>query len=354
MNCGHDEYLGDYAVHKFDEGVITKDPTETEQGEKTFTCYECKFQRVDVIPSIPVHHHEFAEYWVTDENTHYHPAVCGCDVRDSEGEHTWDEGVVTTPPTEYSEGFIKYTCTVCEYFKIDKLPVHVHSYDIEYSYDEHNHWYQAICGCDLVTDYESHQWNDGIVTVEPTETTDGLKVYICGKCSYNYSEVLPAHKHTFEETYEYDNINHWKKATCEHTDYLGELKEHTFEEKVLIEATCGERGKVLKSCYCGYSYEESTDPTYQHNYEEYVEQEANCSQGGIIIKTCTGCGDSYPELTDANDDHDLHYEVIWLDENTYALERVNCSRCPLLYDSPKTQAEVTLLKEKVYCTIFWG
>ncbi|MBQ1269404.1 MAG: hypothetical protein IIY09_02875, partial [Clostridia bacterium] len=33
-----------------------------------------------------------------------------------------------------------------------------------------------------------------------------------------------------------------------------------------------------------------------------------------------------------------------------ALERVNCSRCPLLYDSPKTQAEVTLLKEKVYCT----
>jgi hypothetical protein len=121
MNCGHDEYLGDYAVHKFDEGVITKAPTETEQGEKTFTCYECKFQRVDVIPSIPVHHHEFAQYWVTDENTHYHPAVCGCDVRDSEGEHTWDEGVVTTPPTEYSEGFIKYTCTVCEYFKIDKF-----------------------------------------------------------------------------------------------------------------------------------------------------------------------------------------------------------------------------------------
>ena len=38
------------------------------------------------------------------------------------GEHTWDEGVVTTQPTTTSEGVKTFTCTVCEHTRTESIP----------------------------------------------------------------------------------------------------------------------------------------------------------------------------------------------------------------------------------------
>ena len=38
------------------------------------------------------------------------------------GEHVWDEGKVTTPPTEDADGEMTYTCTICHATKNEVIP----------------------------------------------------------------------------------------------------------------------------------------------------------------------------------------------------------------------------------------
>lgn len=351
MNCGHNDYINDFAEHQWDEGVVTVEPTTSTQGEKKYTCLVCSYEKTEIIPNLPPHDHTFAGYWVTDDFTHYHPSTCGCtDVKGEEGTHIWDEGVVTVQPTEFAEGYIKYTCTVCEYFKVEELPKHVHSYDTKYSFDTQYHWYQATCGCDINEGLELHTFDDGVITVVPTVDAVGIKEYTCSGCNFKYQEELPKHVHTLSQSYEFDGSNHWRKATCEHTDYLGDLAEHTYTQEVVFEADCGNDGKLRKTCYCGYSYEEAIPATQKHNYKETVVKVADCGTSGEIVKTCTVCNDTYTELTDPTGNHNYSLEVIWLDDNQSALERSTCSVCNYQFDSAKQAATIEVINQKVYCT----
>lgn len=40
------------ADHRWDEGVVTKEPTYTELGEITYTCDDCKYKKYDDIPML--------------------------------------------------------------------------------------------------------------------------------------------------------------------------------------------------------------------------------------------------------------------------------------------------------------
>ncbi len=62
----------------------------------------------------------------------------------------------------------------------------------KYSSDETYHWHLcATCGADL-DDSEKHAWDDGVVTVQPTETQTGLRVYTCTVCSATKNESIDA------------------------------------------------------------------------------------------------------------------------------------------------------------------
>ena len=63
------------------------------------------------------------------------------------------------------------------------------------------------------------------------------------------------HEHTFSTTYEFDSENHWRKATCEHTDEIADKGKHNFGDwKTVIEPTEEEQGKQIRSCkVCGYA-----------------------------------------------------------------------------------------------------
>ena len=41
-----------YSDHQWDEGVVTREPTYTENGEKTFTCVICRTTRTETIPAL--------------------------------------------------------------------------------------------------------------------------------------------------------------------------------------------------------------------------------------------------------------------------------------------------------------
>ena len=62
----------------------------------------------------------------------------------------------------------------------------------KYSSDETYHWHLcATCGVSL-DDNETHDWDDGVVTVQPTETQTGLRVYTCTICSATKNESIAA------------------------------------------------------------------------------------------------------------------------------------------------------------------
>lgn len=70
--------------------------------------------------------------WVLGEHTHSygnwkhngsnHWKECSCGAQGYEGAHTWNSGVVTTPPTEASAGIRTYACTVCARTRTESIP----------------------------------------------------------------------------------------------------------------------------------------------------------------------------------------------------------------------------------------
>ena len=82
------------------------------------------------------HEHVWSEAWSKDETHHWHDCTAeGCTVTDNAGkdgyaEHVWDEGKVTTEPTESSKGEKTYTCTVCNATKTAEIPEIGHTHNL--------------------------------------------------------------------------------------------------------------------------------------------------------------------------------------------------------------------------------
>ena len=110
------------------------------------------------------------------------PATCGADGRidtvcancgdviatkviPATGAHTWDNGTVTTEPTETTPGERTHTCAICGQTKTEVIPA---------------------------TGPHTHVWGEGTVTVAPTETTPGVRTYTCTVCGQTRTEIIPA------------------------------------------------------------------------------------------------------------------------------------------------------------------
>ena len=175
--------------------------------------------------------HEAKSEWKFDNAQHWHEcATKGHDDKLDVAAHTWNDGVVTTDPTETTDGVKTFTCTVCGATKtapVEKLE-HKHTYATEWSKDETNHWHAATCGHDVKKDEASHTWNDGVVTTNPTETTDGVKTLTCTVCGETKTESVPKLEHTHDydiENYKFDATNHWFECDC---GEKVEIKAHTY------------------------------------------------------------------------------------------------------------------------------
>lgn len=247
--------VADKADHTFDAGIVTTPPTEDAAGVKTLTCTVCGYQKTESVPQLG---HTFdMDNWKYDDTKHWHPATCAhTDLKKDEAEHTWNEGVVTTEPTETTEGVKTYTCTVCHNTKTAKIGTleHKHTFDTgRWEYNAENHWHPASCGhTDEKKDLGAHVWNEGVVTTEPTETTDGVKTYTCTTCGNTKTATIGKldHEHTFDMTkWSYDTENHWHPATCAHTDEKKDLAAHNWNAGVITKpADYGVEGEKTFTC----------------------------------------------------------------------------------------------------------
>lgn len=136
------------AAHMWNAGVVTKEATCTEPGEKTFTCDVCHATKTEPINATG-HKYE----WKHDETNHWQEcSVCGNTIDKAEhtyaahkcedpatctkaecgyvkpaGQHSWDEGKVAVPATCTTDGVKTFTCKVCSETKTEPIKASGHS-----------------------------------------------------------------------------------------------------------------------------------------------------------------------------------------------------------------------------------
>ena len=125
-NKEYAEYTFEMCIsHKWDAGVVTKEPTYTSTGTKKYTCTNCGETKIETIAKL----------------------VCTS--------HVWDSGKVVTAPTYKTEGIKKYTCKNCGTTKTETIA-------------------KLVC--------TTHAWDNGTVTKKATYTATGVRKYTCKTC----------------------------------------------------------------------------------------------------------------------------------------------------------------------------
>ena len=175
-NKEYAEYTFEMCIsHKWDAGVVTKEPTYTSTGTKKYTCTNCGETKTETIAKLVCTNHAWdagevvtAPTYKTEGTKKYTCKNCGTTKTETIAKlvctnHAWDAGVVTKKPTYTSTGEKKYTCTNCGTTKTETIA-------------------KLIC--------TSHVWDSGKVVTAPTYKTEGTKKYTCKNCGETKTETI--------------------------------------------------------------------------------------------------------------------------------------------------------------------
>lgn len=278
--------------HHWDQGTITKKATCTENGEKTYHCTDadCNKTYVETIPATGHQHTEIKDKKAAtcEKDGYSGDTYCkDCGQLISKGAivkatgHSWDSGKVTEAATCKKEGTKTYTCKNCGETKTESIPKTEHQWDNgkvtkeATCKEEGSKIYTcSICG-DTKTEAipkKEHSFDEGKITKKATCTEDGLKVYTCKSCGETKEEVLKAtgHQHT--------ELRNEKKATCTEEGYTGDTY-------------CTDCGELIKK---GSATEKA-----DHNWKVTSEEKATCEKDGSKTYTCADCKETKTETIPA-------------------------------------------------------
>ena len=160
----------------------------------------------------------------------------------------------------------------------------------------------------------NHDWDEGVITTEPTCTKDGVKTYTCKDCKTTKTEEVKALGHDYS-------------------------KDWTIDKK----ATCTEEGSKSHHCTrCGSKVDTTVIPKTSHNFDNGVITTApTCTKDGVKTYTCKDCKTTKTEEVKALG-HD--YSKDWtIDKKATCTEEGSkshhCTRCDSKVDTtviPKT------------------
>mgnify|MGYP000500152378 FL=1 len=235
--------------HDWDDGKITKEPTQTSTGIKTYTCKTCKKTKEEIIPMLKGHH--------------------------------WDQGTITKQPTCTEQGEKTYKCTDedCDETYTESIPATGHkntkvlNQRMQHANpkatqeDTYCDDCKQIIKAGKTISPTGHTWNDGMVKKAATCESEGIEVYICKTCKKTKEETIAPTGHTKTE------IRNKKAATCKEEGYTGDTY-------------CVTCGKKLASG--------ETIAKTDHDWT-ITETEATCEHDGMKTYTCDICGTTKSE-----------------------------------------------------------
>lgn len=208
-SCSHcgDSYVADYTEafgHIWGQWAVTKEASENEDGEKERSCRLCQEKEVQVIEALQHVHH-------------------------------YSTSLVTEPTC--TEG--GYTISIC-----DKC------------HDEYIGNYTQPTG---------HTWGEWVITKEPTDDAEGIKVNTCKECGVTETGRIPNLKHS-----------------------------HRYSEYFVSAPTCEEQGYTAYICNdddCGNYFLAEYKPALGHHWENWViTKEATETENGRKERSCSVCG----------------------------------------------------------------
>ena len=176
----------------------------------------------------------------------------------------------------------------------------------------------------------NHDWDEGVITTEPTCTKDGVKTYTCKDCKTTKTEEVNALGHDYS-------------------------KDWTIDKK----ATCTEEGSKSHHCTrCGSKVDTTVIPKTSHNFDNGVITTApTCTKDGVKTYTCKDCKTTKTEEVKALG-HD--YSKDWtIDKKATCTEEGSkshhCTRCDSKSDVtviPKTSHNYDngVITTKATCT----
>lgn len=278
-------------IHIWNDGKVTTQPTCHSDGVKTFTCEKCGEAYTEAISERL--EHDFTGDWLKNEDGHYHKCK-NCEATDNVIAHDYnsENEEKRVPATCNSDG-VRYMVCECgdEIFEfITERPPHDFA-DAKLGSNEGFHW--AICNnCSLdVGVLVPHDWKDGEVIKEPTDSSDGIMQRICTVCGYEGTRSIPALVHKPGIIYFKNDTHHWFVCN-EHTDCgvkFGEA-EHVFAMELPEQgkaATCKEDGYSVWQCICGATERRTISrDTAEHSYGNWLTDGASGHH-----RECSVCGD---------------------------------------------------------------
>ena len=260
----------------WDTGKVTKKPTCTAKGEKTYHCtYEengiCTATKTEAVKKLG------------------HRYIL----------------IKKEAPTCESDGILYGKCSRCSKTitkQDDKNPALGHDW-------KDNGDGTATCSREGCGKKHTHDLDSGTTTVAPTCTVTGEKEYCCTytNCPYKKTESLKATSHKNKETRNY------KKPTCQAEGYTGDIYckdcgillssgkvtkkyDHDWDGgKVTKEATCKEEGIMTYTCENCDETETVSIKKTAHNYKIMEQKDATCTENGYSISACQTCNDKKKE-----------------------------------------------------------
>lgn len=235
---------------KYDNGVVTKYPTCTEKGEKTFTCTVCENKYTS---EIPANGHKWGEW----KDVPGKEVTCGKDGQqerecsvchekekrtvEATGKHA--NGVPTNQmqaPTCYKDGWKGLTkCPVCH----------------------------TVLTSEVIPATGNHEYEEK--TVEPTCGKDGYTTLICKT----------------------PGCNHEKEGSRKVIKATGNHNVEGATEIIVSEATCDQPKVVYQVCnVCKQKIEKKVGTKLGHNLVWTTTTPATCTEKGLKTGVCQRCG----------------------------------------------------------------
>ena len=193
------------------------------------------------------HEHNFEAEYKKDDQYHWH-SCNGCEEKDAYAEHTLTSTIVQEA-TCIENGKEKLSCNICGYEKINQISKVDHSFETEWLKDDTNHWHKCKW-CDEKNSLGAHQWDEGVVTTQPTYESEGKKKFTCTTCGKEKFETIETLVHSYSTGWYQNKTHHWHQCLDAGFESLNtNYGEHDWDEGyVYKQPTYDEKGTRRLFC----------------------------------------------------------------------------------------------------------